>query len=64
MEILKQQLDELIAELENETQLKERLENLVSVCPFNEFASYEVNARSLLQAIRDAFKRQMARKRA
>ncbi len=30
----------------------------------NEFASYEVNARSLLQAIRDAFKRQIARKRA
>jgi hypothetical protein len=37
MEILKQQLDGLIAELENETQLKERLENLVSVYPFNEF---------------------------
>jgi hypothetical protein len=37
MEILKRQLDGLIAELENETQLKEKLENLVSVYPFNEF---------------------------
>ena len=37
MEILRRQLDELITELENETQLKERLEHLVSVYPFNEF---------------------------
>jgi len=37
MEILRRQLDNLIAELENQTQLKERLENLVSVYPFNEF---------------------------
>jgi hypothetical protein len=37
MEILRRQLDELIAKLENETQLKETLENLVSVYPFNEF---------------------------
>jgi hypothetical protein len=37
MEILRRQLDRLVAELENETQLKERLEDLVSVYPFNEF---------------------------
>ena len=37
MEILRRQLDELIAELGNETQLREKLENLVSVYPFNEF---------------------------
>jgi len=37
METLRQQLDRLVAELENETQLRERLANLVSVYPFNEF---------------------------
>ena len=37
METLRRQLDGFIAELENETQLKEKLENLVSVYPFNEF---------------------------
>jgi hypothetical protein len=37
MKILRRQLDALIAELEAETQLRERLANLVSVYPFNEF---------------------------
>jgi hypothetical protein len=37
MQTLKRQLDGLIAELENETQLKERLDHLVSVYPFNEY---------------------------
>jgi len=63
MEVLKRQLEDLIAELENQTQLRERLENLVSVYPFNEFESYEVQARYLLQAIRDAYKRQMTGRR-
>lgn len=37
MEILRRQLDGLIAELGGEIQLRQRLENLVSVYPFNEF---------------------------
>jgi hypothetical protein len=37
METLRRQLDRLITELEDETQLRQRLENLVSVYPFNEF---------------------------
>jgi hypothetical protein len=36
METLRRQLDELIAELENETQLREKLDHLASVYPFNE----------------------------
>ncbi len=37
MEKLRRQLDTLIAELTNETQIRQRLESLVSVYPFNEF---------------------------
>lgn len=37
METLRRKLDELIAKLGNEGQLEERLENLVSMYPFNEF---------------------------
>ncbi len=37
MEKLRKQLDGLISRLENEEDLRQRLENLVSVYPFNEF---------------------------
>ena len=37
MEKLREQLDELVAQLENADELRERLEKLVSVYPFNEF---------------------------
>jgi len=37
MEKLRRQLDELIAELADEAQLRQKLESLVSVYPFNEF---------------------------
>ncbi len=37
METLRRQLDQLVTELESEAQLRERLANLVSVYPFNEF---------------------------
>jgi len=37
MEKLREQLDEFVAQLENADELRERLEELVSVYPFNEF---------------------------
>jgi len=37
MEKLKKQLDKLISHLENETKLRDRLGDLFSVFPFNEY---------------------------
>jgi len=37
MERLKKQLEELISELEDSAQIYERLANLISVYPFNEY---------------------------
>ena len=37
MEILQEQLDELIEKLKNPNEVKERLEQLISVYPFNKF---------------------------